>query len=206
MSLFLQCVLPINPISLEEFDKIISSAELVVADRIGPKVMKLPNNNLLKIFRCKRLFSSALFAPYAVRFINNAFKLKELGISSIQPVKIVHCRKNNSYAVEYEPLEGELLRSILQASDNSRLLEKTARFIAELHKKGVYFRSLHFENVIYYDGVFGLIDVADMKIYSGSLSQSLRKRNFQHFLRYPQDMEILKKFGLDKFETLYQQY
>lgn len=206
MSLRLKCVLPIDLIGIEEFDELVSSAELIVADRIGPKVMKLPNDNLLKIFRRKHLISSALFAPYAVRFVNNAFRLKELGIRCIQPVKIVHCTKNNTYAVEYEPLEGELLRGILQTADNRQLINKTAQFIAELHRKGVYFRSLHFENVIYHDGKLGLIDIADMKIYQKPLSKRLRDRNFQHFLRYPQDKEILTKFGLAEFEKMYHQY
>ena len=49
------------------------------------------------------------------------------------------------------------------------------------------------------------IDIADMKIYPGALSASLRKRNFDHFLRYPADAELISRFGRERFESIYTQ-
>ena len=204
MNLFLPCALPIEQITAQEYERVIDHSELVVADRIGPKVMTLENENLIKIFRRKRLLSSAFFAPYALRFVNNALKLTEIGIHTVRPISILHCPEQQSHLVEYAPIKGELLRAALQNSTDNKLLADTARYIAKLHDKGVYFRSLHFENIIYDGNRFGLIDVADMKIYSRPLNKNLRERNFQHFLRYPPDAEIIGSYGLGKFRKDYE--
>ena len=201
--MFLKSILPIRGISADAFEQRITSAKLIVADKVGPKVMQLDNGNIIKLFRRKRAVSSALFAPYAVRFSNNAFRLKELGIPTITPIEIQHCHQRQTHIVEYQPLPGELLRGLLQQGDNEVLFQQTAEFIAGLHNKGVYFRSLHFENIIYHEGNLGLIDVADMKIYRKPLSESLRQRNFQHFLRYPADAELITQYGQAKFEIKY---
>jgi hypothetical protein len=195
----------VRPLSRTQFDDLVGSAELVVADRSGPKVMQLANGNMIKLFRRKRLVSSAMFAPYAIRFVNNAFRLKELDIPTVTPVAVMHCRAASMYVVEYQPLAGELLRGLLQQQPNEALFEQTARFVAQLHRKGVYFRSLHFENVISHHGQLGLIDIADMKIYPRPLRASLRRRNFQHFLRYPADAELIDRFGRERFEAVYAQ-
>ncbi|MCW8964080.1 MAG: hypothetical protein OQL16_09800, partial [Gammaproteobacteria bacterium] len=153
--MFLKSILPIQTITAEVFDQRIASAELIVADRIGPKVMHLDNGNIIKLFRRKRAISSALFAPYAVRFSNNAFRLKELDIPTITPIGIQHCPQRKTHIVEYQPLPGELLRGLLQKDGSEALFQQTAEFIAELHNKGIYFRSLHFENIVYHDGRLG---------------------------------------------------
>jgi len=204
--MLLKSELPIKAITAETFDQRVDSARLIVADLMGPKVMELDNGNMIKIFRRKRLFSSALFAPYAIRFTNNAFRLKELGIPTITPVELSHCRQRKTYVIEYQPLPGKLLRGLLVESNNDALFQQTAKFIADLHNKGVYFRSLHFENIVYHDDRAGLIDIADMKIYRKPLSQTLRKRNFHHFMRYPADAGLINGFGVDRFEKAYQQH
>jgi hypothetical protein len=201
----LKSKLPVERISPDQFNALVDPAELIVADLNGPKVLKLANGNMIKLFRRKRLLSSAVFAPYAVRFVNNAFRLRDLGIPTITPVQILHCAELSIHVVEYRPLQGELLRGLLQLPGSDDLFARTARFIAELHNKGVYFRSLHFENVVSSEGQLGLIDIADMKIYPGALSTSLRKRNFEHFLRYPADAELIGRFGRQRFESIYKQ-
>ena len=201
--MFLKCQLPVANISVDRLNRLTSSAELIVADLAGPKVMKLDNGNMIKLFRRKRLVSSAAFAPYAIRFVNNAFRLKELDIPTINPVEIMYCAKRSIHVVEYEPLEGYLLRGLLKQENQDELFAETARFIARLHRKGVYFRSLHFENIISHHGALGLIDLADMKIYPGPLRVSLRRRNFQHFLRYPMDAELIQQFGRERFQRIY---
>lgn len=201
--MFLKCNLPVTTISADHLKQLIASAELIVADMSGPKVMKLDNGNMIKLFRRKRLISSAAFAPYAIRFVNNAFRLKELGIPTINPLNIMYCAGTGVHVVEYEPLEGYLLRGLLKQENHENLFAETARFIAKLHRKGIYFRSLHFENIISHHGALGLIDIADMKIYPGPLRVSLRRRNFQHFLRYPMDAELIHRFGRERFQRIY---
>ena len=201
--MILKSQLPLEDITVTEFERIVDAGELVVADSHGPNVLHLDNGNMIKLFRRKRLISSALFSPYAVRFTNNAFKLSALDIPTVTPVRLMHCATRSIHLVEYRPLTGELLRGLLQAEGSDDQFSQTARFIAELHHKGVYFRSLHFENIITHDGSLGLIDIADMKIYRHPLSQSLRQRNFQHFMRYPQDAALISSFGEERFRQHY---
>jgi hypothetical protein len=76
--------------------------------------------------------------------------------------------------------------------------------MAQLHEQGVYFRSLHLGNVLVLDdGEFGLIDLADMRIYPSSLSSSLRLRNLRHMQRYTVDRRWLFE---DHFEALLKGY
>jgi tRNA A-37 threonylcarbamoyl transferase component Bud32 len=84
------------------------------------------------------------------------------------------------------------------------LVERFGKFMAQLHQKGIYFRSLHLGNVLVLeDGEFGLIDLADLRIYPSSLSPSLRRRNLRHMQRYAEDRRWLFE---DHFEALLQGY
>ncbi|WP_336145611.1 lipopolysaccharide kinase InaA family protein, partial [Klebsiella pneumoniae] len=78
-------------------------------------------------------------------------------------------------------------RQALQSLDSSlreSLIERFGRFMAQLHERGVYFRSLHLGNVLLLeDGEFGLIDVADMRIFPSALRNTLRQRNLKHMQR-----------------------
>jgi hypothetical protein len=93
-------------------------------------------------------------------------------------------------------LPGHTLRQVLQGitapAVRQALIERFGKFMAQLHEKGVYFRSLHLGNVLVLeDGEFGLIDLADMRIYPSSLSPSLRQRNLRHMQRYTVDKRWL---------------
>ncbi len=195
--------LPVENISWQQLKDLTDQARLMVADGAGLKVLETPQSTIIKLFRRKRWFSSAMFAPYAVRFVNNALRIKELDIPTITPLSIRHCKTSRIHVVEYVRLRGRLLRGELEQNREPQLFVKTAQFIADLHYKGIYFRSLHFENIVVADDGLGLIDVADMKIYPEPLSTSLRKRNFQHFLRYPQDRRLLNAYGMEHFNNQY---
>lgn len=58
----------------------IEGARIPEKDSYGPKVYLLADGNILKLFRRKRLFSSALFRPYSKRFIDNVAQLQQRGI------------------------------------------------------------------------------------------------------------------------------
>ncbi|MGO4610372.1 lipopolysaccharide kinase InaA family protein, partial [Variovorax sp. 2RAF20] len=116
--------------------------------------------------------------------------------------------KDGSSAVHYSPLPGSTLRQVLQGitapAVRQALVERFGKFMAQLHEQGVYFRSLHLGNVLVLDdGEFGLIDLADMRIYPSSLSLSLRKRNLRHMQRYAVDRRWLFE---DHFGALLQGY
>ena len=109
-------------------------------------------------------------------------------------------------AVLYRPLPGETLRQISnkEGFDWQSNLDPLVALIRRLHGAGIYFRSLHLGNVLVLeDGEFGLIDVADMRIYPSSLSLSLRQRNLRHMQRYTVDRRWLFE---DHFQALLQGY
>ena len=55
-----------------ELNALVAKATLIESDSYGPKVYRLDNGEYLKLFRRKRLLSSALLIPYSVRFCRNA--------------------------------------------------------------------------------------------------------------------------------------
>ncbi|MBQ0798945.1 MAG: hypothetical protein KBT63_06635 [Porticoccaceae bacterium] len=158
------------------------------------------------MFRRKRIFSSALFFPYANRFVDNAKKLNKLDIPTITPLNIYCLPHIQRTAVHYLPVEGDTLRALTkEMGDPAPLLKKFAKFIAELHRKGVYFRSIHLGNVVLTENnKFALIDIADLKCYGNPLSRTLKKRNIKHLLRPPEDDWILKP-NLTEMLTSYHQ-
>ena len=53
------------------YEALRKGAQVLEADGSGDKVLRLADGRMLKLFRRKRLLSSALFFPYAQRFANN---------------------------------------------------------------------------------------------------------------------------------------
>ena len=104
--------------------------------------------------------------------------------------------RNGSTAVLYQPLPGQTLRQVMQSMGSpamrQALVERFGKFLAVLHDKGVYFRSLHLGNVLLMDdGEFALIDIADLHLYPSALRIALRQRNLRHMQRYPEDRRWL---------------
>ena len=192
-------------ISKEEYLKRIVDYKVLESDKHGDKVLLLPDEKICKLFRCKRTFSSAKYYPYAQRFADNAQKLKLLGVTSVEVNDVCSVRGMERDAVFYDMLEGETLRAVLKdKKDPLDLVEKFIKYLSELHKKGIYFRSLHFGNVIVRpEGTFGLIDVSDMKISSKPLGMLKRVRNFRAVLRYEEDKKVLMDYGVENFLNKY---
>jgi tRNA A-37 threonylcarbamoyl transferase component Bud32 len=194
-----------NSISKEEYQQLIKGADIIEQDSFGLKVLETKNNEMIKLFRRKRLFSTALLKPYAVRFVDNAKKLHSLGIPTINIKQMLWCPSIKRHIVIYEKLEGELLReALIKDQENpTELFQQFASFIAKLHEKGVYFRSAHLKNILLLpNGTFGLIDISDMQIKRQSLNINLRQRNFEHILRYQEDKDLFRK-SLDSFLLRY---
>jgi tRNA A-37 threonylcarbamoyl transferase component Bud32 len=193
-------------ISQEEFQKLLSSGKVLEEDSFGIKVVETDDNRIIKTFRLKRLFSSAFFYPYALRFKNNSEKLLEKGFKTVSVEQLSYCRAAKRHVLIYPKLAGETLRDVFKAEpkNTQKQLTDLARLIAKLHKEGVLFRSLHLGNVLILpDQTLGLIDLSDMKIFSSPLSLQQRIRNFNHLLRYPQDCKIIVQFGIVRFLTAY---
>jgi hypothetical protein len=182
-------------INLKAYQLLIEGADVIEKDGFGVKVLDSKKGEMIKLFRRKRFFSSALFKPYAVRFVNNAELLARLNIPTITVNRLLWCADIKRHIVIYKRLEGELFREVLsnQTGHIEDLYQKFAAFIAELHDKGVYFRSAHLKNILLLpNGEFGLIDISDMQIKREPLSLVLRERNFSHILQYQEDKDLIR--------------
>ena len=192
-------------ISNEQYQQLIAGADVIEEDSFGVKVLDTKKGEMIKLFRLKRFLSSALLNPYAVRFVRNAEQLNTLGITTITINQLLWCRSIKRHIVVYQRLEGELLRDVLNdpAKDTVDIFRQFGAFVAQLHQKGVYFRSAHLKNILVLpNGGFGLIDISDMQIKRSSLNTSLRQRNFEHILRYQEDKALAQQY-FDSFVSSY---
>ena len=171
-------------------------ADVLEADGKGDKVLRLADGSMLKLFRRKRLLTSALWAPYAQRFAENCQAVRERAIECPRVRQVYRIPSVERDAVHYDPLPGQTLRQLLGAPNHEGLRGQLGTFIARLHEAGVYFRSAHLGNVVLTpQNTLGLIDIADLRTYRKPLRKSLRLRNFKHMLRYRQDRAWLLDNG-----------
>jgi hypothetical protein len=170
-----------------------SGATVIERDGHGDKVLQLTNGSYLKLFRRKRLISSAAWYPYAERFADNAIALKQRGIACPVVIAVYRVPNIKRDAVLYHPLEGLTLRQLIQSKEIIPELRTTlGKFIAQLHAAGVYFRSLHLGNIVLGpSGKLGLIDISDLRASPKPVSSYFRHRNFRQLGRDPQDREWL---------------
>jgi tRNA A-37 threonylcarbamoyl transferase component Bud32 len=180
----------------QEYLAMRAGAKVLEVDHCGDKVLKLADGTIFKMFRRKRLISSAALYPYAQRFANNADALARLGIPVPKVISVVRIQAIARDAVHYEPLAGttlrELVRAGLAAEQKRALKEAFTRFVIYLHDKGVYFRSLHIGNVVYTpEGRLGLIDFSDLRIQPWPLGSYLRARNLRRMQGIADELDWL---------------
>ena len=180
-------------LSKEGYLTLREGAKVIEADAHGEKVLLLTDGTYLKLFRVKRLITSARFSPYSKRFAKNAKKLVKLGILTVNVNQLYRIPSIRRTAVHYYPLTGTALRKIPDGIDLV-LADKLGKFIRELHDKGIYFRYLHSGNIVLTpENKLGLIDISDMKFYGKILPAKLRIRNFMHMSGSADDNAAIKK-------------
>jgi hypothetical protein len=180
-------------LSKEGYLTLREGAKIIEADSHGDKVLLLTDGTYLKLFRVKRLLTSARFSPYSKRFAKNAKKLIKLGILTVNVNQLYRIPSIRRTAVHYYPLPGTALRKLPDGIDLV-LADKLGKFIREPHDKGIYFRSLHLGNIVLTpENKLGLIDISDMRVYEKTLPAKLRIRNFMHMSRYADDNAATKK-------------
>ncbi|WP_291989670.1 toluene tolerance protein [Candidatus Accumulibacter sp. ACC007] len=168
----------------DEYLAMRAGAEILEADGFGDKVLRLADGTILKLFRRKRLLSSAAWSPYAQRFADNAEALHRRHIAAPVIIAVWRIPSIGRDGVHYHPLAGKTLREMLREGFDPAiepgLKGAFTDFVIRLHQAGVYFRSLHLGNVVYTpDQQFGLIDISDARIGRRSLSKQLRARNLR---------------------------
>lgn len=187
----------------------LTDARVIERDPRGVKVLQLPNGEYMKVFRLRHRLSWARFQGYAQRFSRHASKLTALGIPTIRVIACYEVKNSrlldyplvkdllsetaqvsaplsHTFVVHYAPLPGKTLKDMLdQQQLQTEHVIQLGAFIAELHEKGIHFRSLHLGNIVLTpEGRMGLIDIADMKIYPWALWFGTRLRSFRHLTRY----------------------
>ncbi|WP_062261286.1 lipopolysaccharide kinase InaA family protein [Endozoicomonas arenosclerae] len=184
-------------LSSEAYQTLTEGAEVIEKDHFGYKVLKLKDETFLKLFRVKSTISSAWLRPYSVRFARNASELIARGVQTVDIIGCYRLERYKNTAVHYRPLPGQTLRQVFPVLDEEEtrsLAEQVAEYIADLHERGVYFRSLHMGNILKLpDGTLGLIDIADMRFSQRPLKEELRLRNLHHLARYERDVRYLIK-------------
>jgi hypothetical protein len=195
----------LRPLSEAEFTRLSQGAEVLEQDAHGLKVLRLPDGDMLKLFRVKRRWSSARFSPYSKRFCRNALRLSRLGIPTVSILAWYQLSSPGLTAVLYRPLPGLTIRQIARAGGlDPRLLQQMGAFVARLHGLGVYFRSLHFGNIVQTpEGRLGLIDIADLGVRPWKLFSFERLRNFRHLCRLKEDRQGFRQDGWRQFCEAY---
>lgn len=179
-------------LEVSEYDRLLAVAEVIEQDGHGPKVLMIDPATMVKLFRRKRLVSSATVYPYAARFVRHAQRLRAVGIAAPEVTAYYYCAERKRHLVIYRRLPGESLRERLQANSGGKgaaaSMRALGKLYANLHRQGVYFRSLHFGNVLRADDdSLALIDVSDLRWYRRSLGLRRRLRNFAPLLTHAVD-------------------
>jgi len=192
-------------ISGAEYQMLAQDAKVLERDTFGDKVLLRKDDRIIKLFRIKRLLSLSFIYPYSVRFARNARQLNRVDVPSVQVEQLFYCSAIQRHGVVYPLLQGETLSHLLASSqDRDSLMRQLAQFIAELHQKKIFFRSLHLGNVLQLsDGRLGLIDVADLSVKLIPLTVWQRRRNFQHLLRRADHRLLFEQFGIERFIEYY---
>jgi hypothetical protein len=190
-----------------ELTRLQASGKTLEQDGRGIKVTLLPDGRMLKVFWLRGFFTSSRLYSNARSFCRNAQRLQQLGIATVTNCQLFHFAESTSTAVIYQPLAGEAVRTLLK---NQHFLENDClhlgEFIADLHAKGIYFRSLHSGNIVKTSVGFGLIDIADMKIFPWSLWQNTRMRNFARLLAYADDKQAFGEAGWKAISMRYAEH
>jgi tRNA A-37 threonylcarbamoyl transferase component Bud32 len=194
-------------ISTDEFNTICQDSSMKVL-KVGrgdlPKVMEKNGDTIIKIFYPKKSkFSSDRIWPRAMRFYKNVKRLQSNGYHAPEITKVQFCSDLKIYLLHYRKLDGQDVRSLVQ-SGQLHIIKEVAHLVANLHTQGIFFRSIHLENLLYQpDNKFALLDVADVRFKSKNLSLSIRYRNLKHLFLVQMDKPSWKAFGINQFMNEY---
>lgn len=199
--------LNVEVISADQFQAICHNASTKVIkygrDLNQPKIFETTDATIIKLFYPKRRrFSSDKFKPYAVRFCNNIKNLAAHGLIVPTLIKTQFCAEKKIYLVHYNKLPGTDVRSY--AKENIAVIDEVAKLIAKLHTKGIFFRSIHLENLLHQqDGQIALLDIVDVRFHRRALSLHTRYRNIKHMFQDENDKALWRQYGVERLLHAY---
>lgn len=195
-------------VTAQELENWLTNGKVLEKDARGPKVVALESGLYLKIFYTRRNSLLARLMPSARRFQRNTETLQACGIAAPQVNETFWINRTRGLsACLYHPLPGQSLEQLYFQDRNGFMmrLPSIAAFIQLLHKRGIYFRSLHLGNILELpSGQFGLIDCLDLQRKRGPLSPSLVRRNLIHLQSYLQRRGLLPDFPWLELIAAYQ--
>jgi hypothetical protein len=178
--------------SQQEFDAHCQDARILSRRKGLPAVLAHEDSAgtklLTRIWYPKGRWSSDRIWPYSDRFRHALPPLRQRGLRV--PTERVWGRVAGTGIrfVVFEALAGTPLRALGSALD----LKALAGYLAELHARGVYCRSLNLGSVIALEeGGFALVDVADTKLLARPLPLRMRERNLGIFCTAPIDLDFM---------------
>lgn len=192
-----------DSVTLDEYLQLCSSASLLEGDEHGYKVLLLEDGRILKLFRRKRLLSSAAWSPYAERFSSNCKALALRGFTVPIVDRVFRQQELGRDGVLYQPVKGQSLRQVLGSSQGTEagaevLIFRLEQLVEQLVAAGVFFRSLHMGNVIVTDqGDFGLIDLSDIRFFGARLERGIEQKMRTRLLdlSLPHEQRLLRAFA-----------
>jgi len=169
-----------------------------------PKVYEKDGHTIIKLFYPKqRLLSSDRIKPRAMRFYNNVKSLHTHGYDVPQVNKVQFCPELKMYVIYYHKIQGDDVRTLAKQG-NLNIIYNVAHLLADLHKNGIFFRSIHLENLLSKpDGNIALLDLTDVTFKSRALTIYRRYRNIKHLFQEPNDRELWQAFGVKNFLDAY---
>lgn len=194
-------------VTAQELENWLAKGKVLEKDPRGAKVVALNNGLFLKIFHTRRHPLLARLQPPAKRFANNARRLLQLGIPAPDVVEVFWLNPATGLsACLYIPLPGQSIEQLYRQAPEQidDMLRPLTAFIQQLHRQGIYFRSLHLGNILQLpNSGYGLIDILDLQIKRHPLNRWQIQRNFQHLKHYL-NRSKLTEFPYDTLTKLYQ--
>lgn len=196
-----------NLITKEQFIELLQHTKSTVIKEHdttkAPKVLTFADDEIIKIFYPKKKWlTSNWLNPRAKRFARNAIYLKRNGVHAPEVTKLNYCPELKIHVLHYKKISGQEIRTLVQEDANA-MLRKVIIFIANLHEKGIFFRSIHLGNIIYCNEQISLIDITDVRFKKKPLNYFLRLRNLKHLLCNREDRGVWKSFGSEECLAIY---
>jgi tRNA A-37 threonylcarbamoyl transferase component Bud32 len=181
--------------SEQAWEETTGDASALARDERGDETLRSADGStVIKVFRLKRLISSALWRPYALRFVENAAELARRGIAGPDVTGVWRRERVDRHLVTYRWREGRELRGALAAADAAPLAADFGRFLALMHERGAHFRTLHLGNVLVTPQGFSLIDIVDVRCYAGPVPVAKRGHDVRHACAaYEEDAAALER-------------